>query len=206
MHMPAEPKARILVDYDGTMARVNDFACVVMTALGFPRTARDLTTYDSVRETPAAERAFWTAYDILDAAPHVRASLQPYDDGTVRALEDLVLAGDFVQIVTANEASAGEGIAAWLDARSPLLYQNLPIRCLGRHAPSKATLGYDIIIDDSPRLADECPTVKRFRAWTEVPGLVARAKRAINAGAAQRPILLLANARWNGAVQDRGEF
>jgi hypothetical protein len=204
MQSETEPqKARILLDFDGTMARVNDFACAVMTALGFPLTTRDLRTYDSVRQTPEMERAFWTAYDILDAMPNVRAALEPYDENTGPALE-ILAASHMVDVVTANEPVAECGIRAWLNKNAPNAFAL--VRCLGRHSPSKATLGYDIIIDDSPNLANECQIIRRWRTWPEVVGLVQHAAESIQAGRARGPILLLANARWNESVEDKGEL
>jgi len=204
--MQPHQNARIAIDFDGTLARVNDFACAVLTALGHPRTARDLLTYGHVRETPEMERAFWAAYDILDAMPHIRAALEPYDSDAGIHLTHIVKRYPRTRVVSANEPIAAYGIHRWLNRVAPVASLTLDTRvhCIGRHGPSKATLGYDILIDDSPGLAADCPVVRRWRSWSELPDLVDRAARAVHAGAVRGPVLLLANARWNEDVEDRG--
>lgn len=198
---------RVAVDFDGTLARVNDFACAVMTAQGFPRTTRDLRDYNSVRETPAAERAFWVAYDILDQQPRIRAALEPYDCVTAEALWGICNRwGPNVHIVSANAEAAKPGILSWMWANAPAIAWKLGYRCLGRQGPSKATLGYDVLIDDSPKLAAECPIVRRFRSWGEVYELIDAVEKARRRGHLPGPVLLLANARWNESIEDKGEL
>lgn len=199
-------RLRVAWDFDGTLARVNDFACAVMTAMGHPRTTKQLVHYNSVRETPEMERAFWVAYDVLDAQPYVRGALRPYDQTTAAVLSTAATAYD-VDIVSANESDALPGIGEWLHRNAPAAYAGIGnIRCIGRTAPSKATLGYDVIVDDSPKLADECPVVRRWRNSLELLQLLWQAEARKKAGTLRGPVLLLANARWNEQIEDKGEL
>ena len=204
--MTNTPRLRIGWDFDGTLARVNDFACAVMTALGFPRTTKELVHYNSVRETPEMERAFWAAYDVLDAQPLVRENLAPYDDMTGSVLSTAASTYD-VDLVTANDERALLGICLWLRRNAPLAYRDLKaIRIIGRVAPSKATLGYDVLVDDSPKLAADCPVIRRWRSSIELLQLLWQVEGRKRAGTLHGPVLLLANARWNEDIQDKGEL
>ena len=197
---------KILLDFDGTCARVADFTCAVMTALGHPLTASDLSHYDSVRTTPERERAFWAAYDIMDSFPRVREALEPYDENTVAVLTYLIGRYPSIEVVTANDRQAFLGIAQWFRKNLGDAGWRIAVHTTGRRGPNKATLGYDVLIDDAPSLAAHCPIVRRWRSWLEVPELLARVAAAKEAGRIVGPVLLLANARWNEDVQDKGDL
>lgn len=195
---------RVALDFDGVLARTTDFVCAVMTAGGFPCKAQDVHGWDTLQATPARTRAFHSAYEILDALPNIRAALEPYDaqmPGNLVAISHRFN----VEIVSANEARAADGINAWLQ-RHAWAAASLPVRCIGRNAPSKATLGYDVLVDDNPTLADEVAVVRRWRTSTELYRLLLEVERAKAAGRMPGTVLLLGNTRWNGEVPDKDPF
>lgn len=195
---------RVLVDFDGVCARTADFVCAVFTASGYPLTSKDLHDWDWMKGNPEHERLFQSAYDVLDALPHVRASLEPYDNDTAAALG--VLSNRYeVDIVTANEARAAPGIHAWLE-RQGIGDRDIFVRCVGREFPDKTSLGYQVIIDDNPGLAAKCSVVRRWRDWPDCLRLVRLAELAWLDGRLTGPFLALANTRWNTHIENKGEL
>lgn len=195
---------RVLCDFDGVLARTTDFVCAVVTAAGYPYTAKEVREWDWAKRNPDLERVFQSAYDILDALPHHRAALAPYDEHTGAAFAVLSQRHD-VDVVSANEAVAEPGIHEWLDA-NVLNAGDVLVRCIGRHGPDKTTLGYDVILDDNPTLAPKCAIVRRWRTWVDCLRLVRLVEIAHNEGRLNGTVLLLANTRWNESITDKGEL
>jgi 5'(3')-deoxyribonucleotidase len=145
-------RLRIAVDFDSTLADTSGLILKLMNwRLGTSYKPEDWNTWDFWFATEESEEAFWGLFDLMDAT-YLRRALPPVDPFAPAVVKWLMKRGHEVHLVSMNKESAKASFEGWLWAQGI----EMPIVTRGRHSPkSKASLDYDIFIDDSPELAKE---------------------------------------------------
>lgn len=144
---------RIAADFDDTLV---DSASILVTLINFKHGTSfklaDISTWDWIQtQGPEFEKTFWQIHDLWDNT-YMRRAMAPTDPYAFAVIKELVRNGNKVSIVTMNEAEAVKSIEALLFMHG---IDEIPVRVLGRgSSKQKASMPYDIFIDDSPSLAE----------------------------------------------------
>jgi uncharacterized HAD superfamily protein len=185
-------RARICLDFDGTIAKTHDLTCHLFNwRFGTQVKPEDIDRFD-FWEDRGLGKEFWAIWDLMDSA-RLRLAAPPYDGHLAAVLQVWDMQKKNVNLVTCNEESARLTILDWLQLH---IFRGEPchpmkIFCLGRFGGRrKLELAYDIYIDDHPVLAVEIvrhpgkmlyladapynrdvpdgPQVRRFSSWRQV--------------------------------------
>lgn len=96
---------------------------------------------------PGGDKDFWAVYDLMDET-HLRRAIRPTSPFAAATMKWLVQRGHFVELVTSNSPAAAKDMQSWLFGHG----LDIPVNTIGRGV-EKATLDYDLFIDDAPSLA-----------------------------------------------------
>jgi 5'(3')-deoxyribonucleotidase len=142
---------RIAVDFDSTLAETLSFVCQLVNyreGTNFKPEEVDSWTFF---QDHGYEKAFWGAYDLMDAT-HLRRAIRPQSPFACPTIKWLTQRGHAVELLTSNSATAVKDMQGWLFGHG----LDIPVKALGRVSPhEKAALEYDLFIDDAPGLAEE---------------------------------------------------
>ncbi len=143
---------RIAIDFDDTLADVRDMLCRLINYRdGTTFVPEDVKTWTYLYKETDHGRAFWGAYDLMDAT-HLRRAIRPVSPFACATVKWLQQRGHTVEVVTANHEKAIPDMVSWLFGHG----LDCPVRAVGRiDAAEKAKLDYDLFLDDSPLLAEE---------------------------------------------------
>lgn len=145
-------RLQISLDYDGCIVRMwDDVLALLNYKLGTEYEVSDIECWDWPYDEGIGDE-FWAALDLLEQQGW-RAVQDPYDEDTASVLDNLAYINNGVDIVTMNNHEAGPHFREWL-ARNTQRADQINVITKGRgDIDSKASMSYEVYVDDKPELA-----------------------------------------------------
>ncbi|MBI4095668.1 MAG: hypothetical protein HY438_02300 [DPANN group archaeon] len=153
---------RVAVDVDGVLAKFHDrFLHLLNKDFGTHYTLDDIASWDIGEALPVMkkikevfgeqvpENVCWRYFDLAWLNPE---KMEPLP-GAVNAMKNLYLRQDLqLDIVTSRRINSGRDMLTWIDFMGIPFHGIVVLDAFGKHS-DKSMRGYDVLIDDSPRLA-----------------------------------------------------